>query len=998
MKSRFPHSASEPLDERSPELGGSEVPSAPASQPERDERLRVISDNIPGGATYQKLTQPDGTVRYTYISAGIEPLFGLNPESVMADPIPFDNLVVADDRERLAAAEAEALREGKALDGEFRWRTVAGDTKWVHCRSTARRRRDGSVLWNGVILDITARKEAEEKLRRSEALYRAIGESIDYGVWVCDPDGRNTYASESFLKLVGITQEQCSNFGWGDVLHPDDAQRTIEAWQQCCRTGGLWDIEHRFRGVDGHYHDVLARGVPVRNERGELICWAGINLDISRLKRAQAATRASEARFRLLSETAGRLLASADTRRLISHLCHEVMAHLDCQVFFNYLAEVGPGVGDPSGRGSSGLRLHLNTYAGISDTEARQIEWLEPGVGMAGCVARDRQCVVAEDVQHSQNPRDAIVKRYGVQAHGCHPLVAHGHLLGTLSFGTTTRPRFTAEEVELMRTIADQVAVAMQRMQTLAALEAARAEAVSEHARLAAVMETLPVGVAILDAQRGIVHANPRYEQVWGAPRPAVGGVLDYADFEAWFADGGRPVQADEWASARAIRCGETVVGQELEIQRFDGSRAYVLNSAAPIRDGEGRITGCVVAIQDITEHKRAEALQRQLEFRMQQAQKYESLGVLAGGIAHDFNNLLTIVLGSVGLVSSGLPAGTPGRRHLERAVDATRRAADLCQQMLAYAGQPPLSFAPVELNRLLEDMAPLIGASLSKQAQLEWDLEDPLPPVQGDPSRLRQLFMNLLVNASEAIGGRPGRITLVTRSARCTAADLQSPWVTEPLLPGEYVLVEVTDTGCGIEAGTLSRIFDPFFSTKFTGRGLGLAAVLGIVRSHQGTIQVRSKVGGGSTFRVGLPVAASTSAVPSPGQRPGDEWGGAGMVLVVDDEADLRSTTRTMIEQLGFETLTASHGKEALELFRADPERIGCVLLDVTMPELDGEATFQELVRIRPEVRVILSSGYAKDDVLARFAGRSVSGFLQKPYDLQTLAAVLHGLWKPPA
>src|SRR5512139_2267061 len=143
----------------------------------------------------------------------------------------------------------------------------------------------GSVA---VFLDITKRMEAEEALLRSEALYRAIGESIDYGVWVCAPDGRNTYASESFLKLVGLTQEQCSNFGWGEVLHPDDAERTIVAWKECVRTRGIWDIEHRFRGVDGQWHDILSRGVPVKDDRGEVLCWAGINLDISRLKRAEA--------------------------------------------------------------------------------------------------------------------------------------------------------------------------------------------------------------------------------------------------------------------------------------------------------------------------------------------------------------------------------------------------------------------------------------------------------------------------------------------------------------------------------------------------------------------------------------------------------------------------------------------------------------------------------------------------------------------------------------
>ncbi len=715
---------------------------------------------------------------------------------------------------------------------------------------------------------------------------------------------------------------------------------------------------------------------------------AEVNLDISRLKRAQEAVRASEARFLLLADTAGRLQATQDPQGLINELCRDVMAHLDCQVFFNYLAERHPGpAGEPV------PRLHLNAWAGIQEDEARRIEWLDFGVSVCGSVAQVGRPIVAEHIRDSKDPRTVLVKSYGVQAYCCHPLLVEGQVIGTLSFGTTTRRRLAAEEVELMRAVSDQVALAMKRRLMFEALEAARGEALSEKNRLAAVMETLPVGVCILDAQGGIVRTNRAYDELWGGPSPPVRGVSDYVVYEACWAATDKPLQPEEWASARAVQHGETVVNQELRIRRFDGSQAYVLNSAAPIRDGDGRIVGCAVAIRDITDRKQTEELQHHLELQVQQAQKEESLGVLAGGIAHDFNNLLTIIIGNIDLVLGDLSPDSAGRRLLGKAEEASRHAADLCQQMLAYVGKTALSFSPIQLNQLLQDMARLMAASLSKDARLERHLAERLPLVKADPNRVRQILMNLLINASEALGDKPGQITLTTGAAHRSTADLKSPWMQDPLPAGDYVFLEVTDTGCGIDPSILGRIFDPFFTTKFAGRGLGLSAVLGIVRSHHGTIQVESAAGRGSMFRVWLPALAGEAAVAEPARRPARNWRGSGTILVVDDEEAIRLTAAHMLDLLGFETVTANDGVEAVEIYRASPDRFWCVILDATMPRLGGEATFRELVGIRENVRVILSSGYTKDDIMARFAGRGLSGFLQKPYTLENLTEVLQSL-----
>ncbi len=258
---------------------------------ERDRFTKIVA-TVPGVICSFRL-RPDGNACFPYTSPAVENLYGLCPEELAESAAPLWAMIHPDDLGHVDAGIAASARTMTPWRDEFRIRRPGGGEIWLEGHSMPVREPDGGILWHGFVQDITARKRAEETLQESTAIYRAIGESIDYGVWICAPDGRNTYTSDSFLKLVGLTQEQCSNFGWGEVLHPDDAERTIAAWKECIRTGGVWDIEHRFRRADGHYHAILARGVPVKNARGEIVCWAGINLDISRLKQVEEALRHS---------------------------------------------------------------------------------------------------------------------------------------------------------------------------------------------------------------------------------------------------------------------------------------------------------------------------------------------------------------------------------------------------------------------------------------------------------------------------------------------------------------------------------------------------------------------------------------------------------------------------------------------------------------------------------------------------------------------------------
>lgn len=383
---------------------------------------------------------------------------------------------------------------------------------------------------------------------------------------------------------------------------------------------------------------------------------------------------------------------------------------------------------------------------------------------------------------------------------------------------------------------------------------------------------------------------------------------------------------------------------------------------------------------------REAEEGRRNLEAKMLQAQKLESLGVLAGGIAHDFNNLLTSVIGYSDLARSELPAHSSARELLDEAVTGARRAAELTQQMLAYSGKGTLTTEPVQLSALVSDITRLLEVSISKKCVLRFDLMEDLPVCQGDATQLRQVIMNLIINASDAIGDRSGVIAITTGVAWCDREYLAENFIDDNLSEGLYVHLEVADTGSGMTPETRAKIFDPFFTTKFTGRGLGLAAVLGIVRGHKGAIRVYSELGRGTTFKMLLPADPNVELAQPVPDPEAEQWRGSGSILVVDDEESIRGLMRHALLKMGFEVVTANDGREGVEAFRKMADANPLVLLDLTMPHLDGAAAFAELRRIRPDVRVILMSGYSEHPSATQFAGKGLAGFIQKPFNIGDL------------
>lgn len=384
------------------------------------------------------------------------------------------------------------------------------------------------------------------------------------------------------------------------------------------------------------------------------------------------------------------------------------------------------------------------------------------------------------------------------------------------------------------------------------------------------------------------------------------------------------------------------------------------------------------------------------LEKKMMDVQKLESLGVLAGGIAHDFNNLLMAILGHADLALTRMDETSPGREHILEIGVATRRAAELCRQMLAYSGKGKFVVEHIDLQHIIEEMAHMLKTSISKKAQLILNLHAGLPLTRGDATQLRQVLMNLVINASEVLEGHTGLIEITTGELNVSEAVKSGVAHVDDLPPGRYVFIEVTDTGCGMSDEVQKKIFDPFFTTKFTGRGLGMSAVLGIIKGHSGTLQIKSRPGEGTRFRVVLP-ACEDLIVPKTVevQAENRDWRGSGTILLVDDEETLLLLGKMMLESLGFKVLQACDGWEAVQVFRQHRDEIGCVLLDLTMPHMDGVEAFSELRKIDSQAKIVLASGFTEHEIEARFADKSPSGFLQKPYGFDSLRHTLAKIFK---
>jgi len=665
-----------------------------------------------------------------------------------------------------------------------------------------------------------------------------------------------------------------------------------------------------------------------------------------------------------------------------------------------------------------------------------------PGVGSCGTAAYWNERIIVEDIQNDPLWRDLRkpAEKAGLGACWSQPITAKsGEVLGAVALYNPTPRAPTQRELEELEVTAHMFGLAIERGRAEQALRASEEGAQLQSRLLSAVTEVVTSFVdtddwksagtqlvqAALDLTKseygflGEVHGQElrvlaHKGVVWNAHEGRTfytealqsyeqKGYLVFPNLDTLFGHvitSGQAVLSND--AKRDDRSANRLPAGHPELRNFLGapiSNGTKVDAMIAVANSEGGYSDqdihtaeflCragSVLFDRYRRNQRASVLEEQLH----EAAKMEALGVLAGGLAHDFNNMLATVLGNAELAMMMLPEDGRPYEMLRSIVTASSGATELCSQMLAYAGRGRHSTKHLECNDLIREFGGLLQVTLSKKAKLEYELSEDELLVKADKAQLGQVLMNLITNAAEAVGNDVGRIVVSTDLRHYDEEELerlQPP--SDVLAAGDYVRIKVADTGSGMTAETQAKIFDPFFTTKFTGRGLGLAAVHGIVRRHLGGIELESKLGEGTTFSVILPRAEALQSESNPPAENARHLSRK-RVLVVDDESNVRQVLVAILENAGFEVLSARDGREAIKIFGQELEAIDCVLLDLSMPELDGEETFIALKGIKHDVRVVLNSGYTEQEILDRFEGAGLAGVVKKPTPSATLVAKIH-------
>ena len=779
--------------------------------------------------------------------------------------------------------------------------------------------------------------------------------------------GRFVDVNDSYLQLFGFTRDEMINHTalklniWAKAT---DRQKLTAALQE---NGYVTAMPFKGHTKAGTELDVLiyAETLNVREDRFIL----SNVYNITEQKKAESAIRESEQKYR-------RLYNKAQRQTLEMGLMEQIHVALSQELELSALIRtVVEATADTFGYPLVSLYLlegdvlYLQHQVGYSEV----ISEVPISQGVAGRVVQTRQPILIEDARTDPAFLHAIS---GIVSEVCVPLFDNEQVAGVMILESITEP-LTQADLRLIVALSEQVNIAVSRTRLYSQVRA------SEE-KYRSLVEQLPVGVyrSTPGPHGRFLMVNPAFVKMFG--------FVDEEDALATKVSTLYITTRERQAFSDRLIAQGSLAGFEISLKKQDGTPLWGAVTARVVTDHEERPLHFDCTIEDITERKRTEEILRQ-------TQKLESLGVLAGGIAHDFNNLLMAMMTHNSLALLRLEADHRARVPLEKAGKAAERAAGLTKQMLAYSGRGQFEIRALNLNEVIEENIHLFEVAVPKQTVLRRELASNLPLIDADAGQVQQVIMNLIMNSVEAIGDRPGELSISTKVAEITTEN-DHHWYHpgNPLAPDHYVLLEVCDNGIGMDAETLKKIFDPFFTTKFTGRGLGLAAVLGIIRGHKGNLEVQSQPGQGTTFKIYFPISQTAPPIANPENDPQTLLSATeeGIVLVIDDEEPVREAVIDVLETINIAVLTAVNGTEGIAIFSENHDYIKLVILDLSMPGLSGTETLTRLQKINPNVPVILSSGYNQSESTQDLAHLNHADFLEKPYKVDDLIAIVQRHW----
>jgi PAS domain S-box-containing protein len=811
---------------------------------------------------------------------------------------------------------------------------------------------------------------SEQALRANEIYLRTILETEPECVKMLDADGNLLMMNRAGLDIIQADSlEQVRGRCLSPLIVESDREAFI-ALNSRVFQGEPGSLEFAAVGLKGRQVCLSTHAVPFRNEKDQIVALLAITRDITERKKSEILLGA---RIKL-----NEIAAETGLDAMLQVALDEAESLTESSIGFFHFMESD----------QSTLRLQAwstNTLTNMCSAEGKGQHYPVDQAGVWVDCVRERRAVIHNDYRSLTHKKGLPEGHAPIVRELVVPIIRAGRIEAVIGVGNKVQD-YTDQDVEMLRQYASTACDIAMRKQAEIALR----ESESRYRLLA---ENMSDVVWSLDLKSNrFTYVSPSVfkmrgytpEEVIAAPWEEAVTASSWPDVQRWMTEKIGELRGGSLNNHAPLR--------EIEQTCKDGSTVWTEVSTYYRLDEERTPVEIVGLSRDISERKRNEEERLRMEEQMLHVQKLESMGVLAGGIAHDFNNILTTIVGNADLALMRLAPESPVVEHLHHIEKAAGRASDLAKQMLAYSGKGRFVIESIDLNRLIEEMLHMLEVSISKKSILRLDLHRPLPTVDGDATQLRQIIMNLVINASEAVGDKSGVISITTGCMQCDRNYLKDVWLDENLSDGLYVFVEIADSGCGMDKGTMKRIFDPFFTTKFAGRGLGMAAVLGIVRGHKGAIKVYSEPGKGSSFKLLIPAENRPLELFDP--EGGDVvWQGSGTVLLVDDEETIRALGQEMLQELGFQVEVAEDGRHALEIYRRGDTAFSLVILDLTMPHMDGEQTLRELRRLDPGVKIVISSGYNEHEVTQKFLGKGLSGFIQKPYTLLDLKNVLKNL-----
>jgi PAS domain S-box-containing protein len=1057
---------------------------------ESELRLHNLADNLPNAMVYQVIATPEGGRRFTYVGRGVERLNEVTVEEALADANRLYGQVLPEYQPLVREREEEALKNLGTLRVEVQSRLPSGRLRWFEYTSTPRYLANGQLVWDGVEVDVTERKQVEEELERrvaertaeltaanlrlqseieeraqvqtllqeSEERYRSLYFDSRDAMMTASPEWGFLAANPATVKLFACQDEQDFTSHTPASLSPEyqpDGARSADKAQEMMRLAlenGSHFFEWTHRRADGT--DFPATVLLSRFEhRGTRLLTATVR-DITERTRAEQALRESNEYLENLFNHANAPIIVWNPQLRITR--------------FNRAFEVLTGraadtvIGEPLDilfppeRVEHSMRLIKKTLAGERwetleieilhvDGTLRTVLWNSATIFESDGSTPVATIAQGQDITERKQAEEALRELqslYQAVVEDQTEIICRLSPDGRQRFVNDTYCRFFGLRKEellgqiwIPRAHPDD----LERVQRELSLLCVTNPVVVIENRVFSgdgtvrwmqfvnrgffdsggiLLEIQAVGRDITerkDAEEKLKESEEKYRTLIEDSIEGIGiskgnqivfanrallNIFGYDTLEELARNPLLDIIAPESREMIREKITPRELGQppeslfELKILRKDGATRDVAVQTAEITIGNRRFTQST--FRDITEWKHSEAERRSLEAQVQHTQKLESLGVLAGGIAHDFNNILHLILGNAHHAQKFISEVSPARPFIDNVERSVNRAAALTRQMLAYSGKGRFLLQVLDLGEIVGEIAHLLQSSVSKKVTLQLHLAEDLPPIEADAIQIQQVAMNMMLNAAEALEKeRGGLVTVSTSLLHCTEDYLRGSRALFNAPAGDYVCLEVSDTGCGMNKETQERLFDPFFTTKFTGRGLGMSAVLGIVRGHKGAILVESAPDRGSTIRALFPAAArpgpaAAEAAPEASITASRR---TGTILFVDDEPDMLDLGALTLEQMGYTVLTAADGLDAVEIFTARSEDIDCVLLDLSMPRMDGVQTLVELRRIKPGIPVILASGYAEQELETRLAGHEVGALIEKPYDFSVLSAKLQML-----